>query len=92
MQGKLRGWAMVIDQPKLKAKVHLHVDGERVQSVTAGNLRKDLLDAGIGDGHHGFEISLGPTVKPGSTIEVIAGNANYVLPNSGKKAGAYGLA
>jgi hypothetical protein len=91
VQGKLRGWAMVIDQPSLKAKVHVHIDGERLESVTASKLRKDLVDAKIGDGHHGFEVELGPAVNSGSTIEVYAGNANFALPNSGKKAGAYGL-
>jgi hypothetical protein len=32
VQGKLRGWAMVVDQPKLKASVHLKANGAIVKS------------------------------------------------------------
>lgn len=89
---KLRGWAMVIDQPRVKAKVHLKVDGKLVTTVVANQLRKDLVAAGIGDGYHGFEIPIGYDIKTASAVEVIAGNADFELPNSGKSAAAYGLA
>jgi hypothetical protein len=88
---KLRGWAMVIDQPRVKAKVHLRIDGKIVASVVANKLRNDLVAAGIGDGHHGFEILLDSKIGKDSTVEVIAGNAGFQLPNSGKSAAAYGL-
>jgi hypothetical protein len=91
VEGKLRGWAMVIDQPKVKAKVHVLVDGKVIKSGIANKLRKDLVAAGLGDGHHGFEIGLDAEIDPDSTVEVTAGNADFMLPNSGKKAAAYGL-
>lgn len=91
VNGKLRGWAMIIDQPKIKANVHLKVDGKLVRSAAASILRKDLVEAGIGDGHHGFEIDLAGLAGRDSKIEVTAGNASFVLPNSGKRAMAYGL-
>ena len=81
--GKLRGWAMIADQPKIKAHVHLRVDGKIVKSAIANKMRKDLVDAGIGDGQHGFEVDLGNSVSSGSTLDVIAGNADFLLPNSG---------
>lgn len=90
VDGKLRGWAMVIDSPAVKAKVHLRVDGKVVKSGVANKLRKDLVAAGIGDGQHGFEIGLDAAIKPGSLIEVTAGNAQFVLPNSGKTLSSYG--
>jgi hypothetical protein len=92
VQGKLRGWAMVVDQPKVKANVHLRVNGKIVKNGVANRLRPDLVKAGIGDGHHGFEIDIGSAVTSDALIEVTAGNADFVLPNSGKKAVAYGLA
>ncbi len=91
IDGKLRGWAMVIDSPQVKAKVHLCIDGKVVKSSVANKLRKDLVAAAIGDGHHGFEIGLDASMSPGSTIEVIAGNAQFVLPNSGKTLSSYGV-
>ena len=91
IDGKLRGWAMVIDKPQVKAKVHLCVDGKVVKSGVANKLRKDLVAASIGDGHHGFEIGLDASINPGAKIEVTAGNAQFVLPNSGKTAASYGM-
>lgn len=91
IDGKLRGWAMVIDKPQIKAKIHLCVDGKVVKSGVANKLRKDLVAANIGDGHHGFEISLESSINPNSMIEVTAGNAQFVLPNSGKALSAYGV-
>ena len=89
---KLRGWAMVIDQPRVKAKVHLKVDGKVIVSLVANKLRKDLVAAGIGDGYHGFELPCDDVIGKDSLVEVIAGNADFPLPNSGKTAAAYGLA
>ena len=91
IDGKLRGWAMVLDQPKVKAKVQLRVDGKARASAVANRMREDLLAAGIGDGQHGFEISLNGPVSKDSSLEVVAGNAESPLPNSGKPASAYGL-
>jgi len=91
VDGKLRGWAMVVDQPKVKAKVHLKVKGKVLKTAVANKLRKDLVAANIGDGQHGFEIALDASIGPGTQIEVEAGNGGFVLPNSGKSAASYGL-
>lgn len=88
----LRGWAMVIDQPRVKAKVHLKIDGKLVATLVANKLRKDLVAADIGDGYHGFEIPISGGILKDSMVEVIAGNADFQLPNSGKTAAAYGFA
>lgn len=91
VQGKLRGWAMVIGQPKTKAKVHLVADGRIIASSVANKLRKDLVDAGVGDGNHGFEFEIDGALAPESKLEVKAGNAEFMLPNSGKTAAVYGM-
>jgi hypothetical protein len=91
VQGKLRGWAMVVDQPKIKAKVRLMADGKEIATVVANRPRTDLVNANIGDGHHGFEIDLGTAVRPETLLEVKFGNTEAALNNSGKEAAAYGL-
>ena len=91
VNGKLRGWAMVVGDPKIKAKVNVMVSGRMVKSGVANKLRKDLEVANIGDGHHGFEIAIDPSLDPENLIEVTAGNANFVLANSGKTIAGYSL-
>lgn len=83
---------MVIGQPRVKAKVHLKIDGKLVATLVANKLRKDLVAADIGDGYHGFEIPISGDILQASMVEVIAGNADFQLPNSGKTAAAYGFA
>lgn len=91
VQGKLRGWAMVIDQPRIKAKVRLFADGKLIASTVANRLRTDLVKANIGDGHHGFEIELAASVGPATRLEIKVGNTETQIGNSGKEAAAYGL-
>ncbi len=91
VQGKLRGWAMVVDQPRIKAKVRLYADGKLIASATANRPRTDLINAKIGDGHHGFEIELAAAVRPESMLEIKVGNTETQIGNSGKEAAAYGL-
>lgn len=91
VQGKLRGWAMVVDQPRIKAKVRLYADGKLIGSATANRARADLVNAKIGDGHHGFEIDLDTNVRPETKLEIKVGNTETQIGNSGKEAAAYGL-
>ena len=89
IDGKLRGWAMVVGEPKIKAKVNLLVGGKVMKSGVANKLRKDLVAANIGGGHHGFEIAVGADLDPELPIDVTAGNANFLLANSGKPVAFY---
>ena len=89
INGRLCGWAMVEGEPKIKAKVQLAVNGSVVASGVANRLRKDLLAARIGDGEHGFEIAFDASLDPAAIVEVMAGNAGFVLANSGKPLSAY---
>lgn len=89
VNGRMCGWAMVEGEPKIKAKVHLAVNGKVVASGVADRLRKDLVAAQIGDGEHGFEIEFERDLDPAGVIEVMAGNARFVLANSGKPLSAY---
>jgi D-alanine transfer protein len=48
------GWAWDRDRPDAPLQVQVSVDGKVVETVTADRLRKDLADAGKGNGRHGF--------------------------------------
>lgn len=89
VQGKLRGWAMAVGEPKVRAVVHLLVNGQVTCSTVANKSRKDLVAANIGDGKHGFELPVDPGTPPDSIIQVTAGNAKFLLANGGKSLSQY---
>ncbi|NEX19400.1 glycosyltransferase [Thiorhodococcus mannitoliphagus] len=52
------GWAFVTDQPGTQTVIEI-LDGETpIANGCADLLRKDLVEQGFGDGHHGFAIPL----------------------------------
>lgn len=60
-------------------------DGKKVTSVTADRFRRDVLDAGIGSGHYGFQVDLAPFgARPDTVVTVNISRKTYALPNSGK--------
>lgn len=53
------GWAWDSSEPNEPSFLRAYLDnGEHVCKVLANQLRKDLEHAGIGDGRHGFEVSM----------------------------------
>ena len=50
------GWAWNKSQPDQRVSVELLIDGKVQASVRAEVFRRDLVDAGIGDGCHGFSL------------------------------------
>jgi hypothetical protein len=48
------GWAWDSNQPTTPVSVDIYVDGTLAGTAQADTFRQDLLDAGIGDGNHGF--------------------------------------
>jgi hypothetical protein len=57
------GWAWDSNQPTTPVSVDIYVDGTLVSTTQAATFRQDLLNAGIGDGNHGFSIA-----TPGAAI------------------------
>lgn len=57
---RIYGWAWDPTRPGARVEVELRIDGQLVARVRADRERGDLASAGIGDGRHGFELSLGP--------------------------------
>jgi RHS repeat-associated protein len=54
----LAGWAWDSSQPTTPISVDIYDGNTLIATVAAGDFRQDLLDAGIGDGNHGFSIAL----------------------------------
>ena len=61
----LRGWVWNKDQPDVTVDVDIYVDGALVGTARANRDRADLVDAGKGNGRHGFVWGL-PTIPNGS--------------------------
>ena len=80
--GTVTGW--VFD--KLSANEPLHVeiiaDGAPVACTTADTFRADLLQSGVGDGKHGFEVMLPDYLLDGKehVIEIREVSTGIVLP------------
>ena len=53
-----RGLGLVRDLPDQRLVAEVLVDGVCVGAVAAATFRRDLVAQGIGDGHHGYRLSL----------------------------------
>jgi len=83
VDGRVIGWAQEESGKKAPAKVVLYVDGQRVAVSDANLFREDLVAAGVGDGHHGFEFALPRGTSPTAVLSVRVGRSLQVLENSG---------
>jgi len=59
----ISGWAWDSNQPTAPVSVDIYSDGVLLTTVQAATFRQDLLNAGIGNGNHGFSIT-----TPGAAI------------------------
>lgn len=57
------GWAWDRNRPDEPVKVDIYDGDKLLATVTAGEFRQDLLDAGIGNGKHGFLYIVPPQLK-----------------------------
>lgn len=59
----IRGWAWDGNHENLPLSIDLFVDGDLYSTFSADIFRQDLLNAGIGDGFHGFSIPFPNALK-----------------------------
>ena len=72
--GHLLGWAYDSAQPDKSLDIKVFINGESVASVTANVERKDLKEAGMGNGKHAFKINIRDyTAKAGEYVCSIKG-------------------
>lgn len=69
---KVWGWAFNSEQPDEQLVIRIMRGPKVVASGVANLFRKDLPDAGIGDGHHAFGIEVPPEISTFSGLMIIA--------------------
>lgn len=79
------GWIAVENDSRPLA-VKLIIDGNEIARTPANLFRKDLLDAGIGEGKHGFLFAIPEILKDGKThiLAVKEASTDVMLPGSPK--------
>jgi hypothetical protein len=88
--GQLYGWCWLTQAPD-PVTLDVLVDERLVTRVTADVFRQDLLDAGIGQGRHGFFIPIETLqAQPSSLIRVRVTEHGIELNNSGKRLSEFG--
>jgi hypothetical protein len=81
---RLSGWAWTPSQPAKPLTIELY-DGDRLLAATsADGSRQDLLDAGKGNGRHGFVQAMPLEIKDGKphSIRAVVKGTSFVLPPS----------
>jgi hypothetical protein len=76
------GWAWTSSQPERPLTIDLY-DGARLLATTsADKLRLDLLDAGKGNGRHGFVQAIPLEIRDGKphSIRAVVKDTSVVLP------------
>ncbi|WP_421825732.1 putative Ig domain-containing protein [Larkinella sp.] len=84
--GSFRGWAW--DRGKGNTAVSVEIlDGSTViGTLLAGDFRQDLLDAGKGNGKHGFRFPIPESIKDGlsHTLSARVASSSFILKDSPK--------
>ncbi|KAA9353095.1 putative Ig domain-containing protein [Larkinella humicola] len=84
--GSFRGWAW--DRGKGNTAVSVEIlDGSTViGTLLAGDFRQDLLDAGKGNGKHGFRFTIPESIKDGlsHTLSARVAGSSFILKDSPK--------
>src|SRR6202171_3373352 len=77
----ISGWAWDSAQPNTSINVDIYDNGVPLVSIPANIFRQDLLNAGIGNGVHGFSLTTPSSLKDGHAHTVtmyFGGTANYM--------------
>lgn len=82
----IEGWAWDMNQPNTPINVDIYDGGSRIMTVLADRFRQDLLNAGKGNGYHGFSVATPASLKDGRshTIYVKIGGTSNNLNTTGK--------
>ena len=79
IDGQAHGWAFDRRQPALRLPVELLFEGQTMARGVANLHRADLVQAGLGDGHHHFRLALPAAWQDGQprrlSVRVQQGNA-----------------
>ena len=91
-EGRLYGWCWLLRMPE-PVTLDVLVDDRLVLTTIADSFRQDLLDAGIGNGRHGYFVPLEELrARPDSLIRVRVARYGVELVNSGTRLCDFGPA
>jgi len=66
----ISGWAWDPQQPNTPISVSIYADDNLVATVSANQFRQELLNAGIGNGTHGFSFATPANLKNGQPHQI----------------------
>ncbi|HEX7773328.1 MAG TPA: hypothetical protein VF435_12955 [Pyrinomonadaceae bacterium] len=66
----LEGWAWDASQPNTPVSVDIYDGAQKLATVRANQFRQDILNAGIGNGQHGFTFSLPESLRNGQSHSI----------------------
>src|SRR5260221_4907308 len=78
---QIRGWAYDEDAPRIHVSIVAAVMGIDVATGEASLFRKDLAEAGVGDGDHSFVLDLDPPLS----LEAIERLQIYAIGRDGSR-------
>ena len=88
-EGHLYGWCHQIDSLD-PLSLDILIDGRHAMTVVANVYREDLLLSGIGNGNHGFFVSIDALgASPDAVISVRVAGLTFALENSGRTLADY---
>jgi hypothetical protein len=72
------GWAWDANQPNTPINVTIYDGGTALATITANQYRQDLVNAGIGNGYHGFTYNFS-TLTGTHSIKVMPASSSFTL-------------
>ncbi len=89
LDGRLYGWCRQVERLE-PVHLEIHADGKLLATVVADAFRKDLADAAIGNGCHGFYLPLAQHgLRPETLVAVRIRDRVLELENSGRPLGSF---
>jgi hypothetical protein len=82
----IEGWAWDRTRPNTAINVDIYDGSTKILTVPAGNFRQDLLNAGKGNGYHGFKVATPAGLRNGAahTVYVKYAGTSSNLGSTGK--------
>lgn len=80
---RVSGWAFMPESPESRVRLTIHDGDVDLGEVTANRFRRDLAEAGMGDGRCGFEFTFPRRLAPTDRHELRIARASDAAPLSG---------
>ncbi len=91
--GIITGWAWMVSMPDTAIDVDIFDGASLIATIPASLFREDIVNAGIGNGFHGFSFTVPANLKDGQPhlIHAFFGGTNIELSNSPRTINCSGI-